>query len=324
MRKALAILLSLVVAASVTSAYQKRLPNRAEIPQISRTTNKAPLANIETDGQPQGFKEGESHRYFLWRDSQGWHLRTTTALRKHRFRGEIVTNGGKINDFKTFDLEGRSDWTQLTSDRGRVYFDLTTDKGLDGFDFTTDAQTISFNVTLDGRARPEVVFVGTNNDHPGSMPFSLNNGRHNNNNNNNSSGNATNPSEISAFGQPQGMGAGSSRRYIIWRDNNTWHLRTTTSRKSHIFAGEIIAEGGKISDVHTVSNERNDWVLNPNGERVSFDLKTQGEIDGFDFQTNARRLTFRLSVDGESRGDLIYIGSQGSNPANVPFTLSTR
>lgn len=321
MRKALAIFLSLVVAVSVTSAYQRRPPVRPEIPQISRNTNQAPIANIEMDGQPQDFKEGESHRYFLWRDGQGWHLRTTTALRRHRFRGEIVTNGGKINNFKTFDLEGRSDWTQITSDRERVYFDLTTDKGLDGFDFTTEAQTVSFNVTLDGRARPEVVFVGNNNSHPDSVPFSLNNSRRHGNNN---SSDSNNSNEISVFGQPKGMGAGSSRRYIIWRDNNTWHIRTTTSRKSHTFTGEIVAEGGKISEVRTVSNERNDWVQQSNGERVSFDLKTQGEIDGFDFQTNARRLTFRLSVDGESRGDLIYIGSEASNPANVPFTLSTR
>src|SRR5687767_14577792 len=58
---------------------------------------RGPQRGLNPEGQPRELRAGAPHRYYAWHDSQGWHLRTTTAGERHRFHGEIVaTDGGKI------------------------------------------------------------------------------------------------------------------------------------------------------------------------------------------------------------------------------------
>jgi hypothetical protein len=91
------------------------------------------------------------------------------------------------------------------------------------------------------------------------------------------------------------MGAGSSKRFVLWRENNgLWHLRTTTGRNQHRFSGEITAEGGIISELSPISAEKKDWVTAKDPKRIIFNLNTNGAIDGFDFRTTASNLKFSL------------------------------
>jgi len=134
-------------------------------------------------------------------------------------------------------------------------------------------------------------------------------------------GNAEN---INPNGQPSFMGVGSTHRFIIWRDGNTWKVRTTTAGQEHDFSGHIVANGGTIRSINrTNSLERVDQLgLERNGREINFDFTTAGAMDGFDFYSDADTLTFDLNMDGRRIERNIFIGSRGENPVSIPFTLA--
>ncbi|MFY9225712.1 MAG: hypothetical protein WAQ98_23745 [Blastocatellia bacterium] len=268
-------------------------------------------------GQPKNLTSGQSHRFYIWRDDTGWHLRTTTGREKHFFTGVVTVVGGKVGNFKTFQFE-KKDTLKINSTRTQLAFDFATDTQIDGFDFQTDAQSVNFDLRMDGKRNADVIYIGSNGQSPKNVPFELNNKA------SAPTGSGGVAELIIPFGQPAGMGAGSSQRYLIWRDNNGWHLRTTTGRNKHTFSGEIIADSGFISEVFAISTERKDWVVLKDPRRVVFNLNTDGAIDGFDFRTNANNLRFNLNIDGKLRPNVVYIGSRAANPPAVPFTLSAK
>jgi len=268
-------------------------------------------------GQPKNLTSGQSHRFYVWRDDSGWHLRTTTGREKHFFAGVVTVVGGKVANFKTFQFE-KKDTLKINSTRTQLAFDFATDTQIDGFDFQTDAQSVQFDLRMDGKRNADVIYVGSNGQSPRNIPFELSNKT------STPTGSGGVAELIIPFGQPAGMGAGSSQRFLIWRDNNGWHLRTTTGRNKHTFSGEITADSGFISEVFAISTERKDWVILKDPRRVVFNLNTDGAIDGFDFRTNANNLRFNLNIDGKVRPNVVYIGSKAANPPTVPFTLSAK
>ncbi|KAF0248883.1 MAG: Uncharacterized protein FD167_1714 [bacterium] len=271
------------------------------------------LSQLNPDGQPKNLKEGESHRYYVWRDDKGWHVRTTTRQTKRFFAGTVTSVGGKIKNYSTFQLENK-DLIKVNPSRTQLLFDFGTNQKIDGFDFQSDASTLRFDLRVDGKRREDLVFVGFNGESPKNMPFELSTA---------SSGTAA--QIIIPFGEPKGMGSGSSKRFMLWRENDgMWHLRTTTARNQHQFSGEVTAEGGIISGVNAISTEKKDWVTAKDPKRVVFNLNTNGAIDGFDFRTTASSLKFSLFIDGETRSNLVYIGAQAANPPSIPFTLPTK
>ncbi|MEW6729723.1 MAG: hypothetical protein AB1489_00165 [Acidobacteriota bacterium] len=274
---------------------------------------------LNPEGQPRGMGKGSTHRYLIWHDNQGWHLRTTTARDQHRFHGEVLTDNGRIYDLSTFRRE-RNDWVQIAPQGQRIFFDLSTDEGLDGFDFKSDAQNIRFRLLMDNKDRPDLVYVGLTGSNPREIPFSIVNPDAKSKREERSGAQPLQP-----FGKPEGMGEGSTQRYLLWRDKfGLWHLRTTTARKRHLFSGEIEAQGGRIYELRTVKAEKKDWVNVRSDNHIVFDLTTEGAIDGFDFRTDAKNLKFHLRIDGEEHTDLVYIGARAGNPPAIPFTLSAR
>ena len=273
--------------------------------------------SLDPTGQPKDLKAGQSHRFYVWRDDKGWHLRTTTGKEKHFFAGVVSVVGGKIGNFSTFQFE-KKDTLKVNSTRTQLAFDFATDTQIDGFDFQTDAQSVKFDLRMDGKRNADVIYVGTNAESPRNIPFELSNRA------SAPTGSGGVAELIIPFGQPAGMGAGSSQRFLIWRDNNGWHLRTTTGRNKHTFSGEITADSGFISEVFAISTEKKDWVILKDPRRVVFNLNTDGAIDGFDFRTNANNLRFNLNIDGKLRPNVVYIGSRAANPPAVPFTLSAK
>lgn len=300
-RLLLATLLTIVMAANFINAGQR---------------GRISLSQLNPEGQPKNLKEGESHRYYVWKDDKGWHIRTTTGQNKHFFAGSITALGGKILNFSTFQLENK-DVVKTNPTRTQLYFDFATSQRIDGFDFQSDASTLRFDLRLDGKRVNDTIYVGFNGENPKTMPFELSTAP--------KGGSGTAAQIIIPFGEPKGMGAGSSKRFMLWRENNgLWHLRTTTGRNQHRFSGEILAEGGIISDLSAISTERKDWVSVKDPKRIVFNLNTNGAIDGFDFRTTGTNLKFSLFVDGETRTNLVYIGAQATNPPSIPFTLPTK
>lgn len=264
------------------------------------------------EGKPRDLRGGESHRYYVWRDDQGWHVRTTTGKSKHLFEGTITSLGGKVQNYGTVQLENK-DLVKINSNRTQLSFRFATDRGIDGFDFQTDASALRFDLKLDGERRSDAIYLGLDGENPRSAPFELNTS---------TSGSGTSTTAgIDAFGQPEGMGEGSSKRFLLWRNNNVWHLRTTTARNKHTFRGEIVADKGTITELNAVSTERKDWVSLKDPKRISFELTTEGGIDGFDFRTTATNLKFTLTLDGQTKSSLVFIGSRATNPSTMPFTL---
>ena len=133
---------------------------------------------LDPRGKPKGLHTGDTVRYAIWHNENGWHLRTTTAKREHVFRGHIRVEGGIFERIYSHDLENEGklrDWWRVGPERRRVTFDFKTDRGLDGIDFrvSKSARRIHFELHIDGRPEPNRVLVGRFDQHPISIPFDL-------------------------------------------------------------------------------------------------------------------------------------------------------
>jgi len=136
------------------------------------------LSAAAVQGEPKDFQRGLTCRYAVWHDTHGWHLRTTTAQKKHRFKGHIEVIGGTFTTVRSFHLEKKGkldDHWKLGPNRHRLTFDFETDEGMDGIDFhvSKDAKTIRFHLHIDGKDHVRHVFVGHAGVHPEHMPFAV-------------------------------------------------------------------------------------------------------------------------------------------------------
>jgi hypothetical protein len=133
---------------------------------------------LDPRGRPEGFKEGDTARYAVWHDEHGWHLRTTTAKKKHHFTGKIEVEGGVLEHVHSFDLEKEgklADHWKVSAKKHEVRFDFATDRGLDGINFHTskDAKRLIFTLHIDGKEETGRVYVGRRGQHPQTIPFTL-------------------------------------------------------------------------------------------------------------------------------------------------------
>src|SRR5256885_10890686 len=87
---------------------------------------------LDPKGRPKGMGPNAPSGYYIWQDERGWHLRTTTGNQKHRFSGEITSEGGGISSVKQYRDE-QAGWFKQQGDR--LTIDLTTDKIIDGIEF---------------------------------------------------------------------------------------------------------------------------------------------------------------------------------------------
>lgn len=154
---------------------------------------------------------------------------------------------------------------------------------------------------------------------------------------------------------------GSDRGYYVWRDGNRWHVRWTTQGKLLNFSGQVIAEGGKLSDLDRVDLERESKIVRTgsrpvlvrgpygrvhaerrpatavvtkeqdkvekDGDRtIRFRARTDADIDGFDFEVdkNVSALRFVLQVDGQTRAVDVEVGRNNAKAGGNPFTVHLR
>jgi hypothetical protein len=270
---------------------------------------------LDPRGEPQGFKPRLSMRYAVWHSPRGWHLRTTTAQKARRFKGEIRVEGGTFESVSAVGLEGKGgggDRWKLNARRDQIDFNFTTERALDGLDFrvSKDARRLRFELFADGKRQSELVYIGQRGQHPQNVPFTL----------------------FAHYqpGRPAGFGHGEPLSYGIWHTGNVWHLRTSTARKSHRFKGSVTAEGGTFDGIDSFRLEgkgkvEDHWRLSANRRELHFDFKTAREVDGIDLRVSnsVKRLRFDLHIDGKHRPERVFLGPSGTHPDRIPFTLTT-
>lgn len=127
----------------------------------------------------------------------------------------------------------------------------------------------------------------------------------------------------SVDGKPDTFDPGKSRGYYIWHDRDGLHIWTTTRGQEHEFSG-VIRTNGKFADIHGQRIERNDFYKISSGrDRITFKFKTDGGIDGLNFNINGGKyVDFDLFVDGHRIDPKqIHIGDRGWSPRDNDFRL---
>ena len=131
--------------------------------------------------KPADTQAGAVERYAVWRDGQGWHVRTTTKELEHHFRSHIAVAGGKLEKVKGYKRERRGpqkDLFVVGPEDQTINFDFSTKGGIDGVDFRVKGKgaTLSFVLEVGGKDpkfMPERIFVGKAGAHPATTPFAL-------------------------------------------------------------------------------------------------------------------------------------------------------
>ena len=130
-------------------------------------------------GKPKDYKPGETVRYAVWHDNDGWHLRCTTAKKHHHFKGVVTIKGGEFEDVKLVKTEVK-DRFRLGPKKHVIEFDFSTDEGEDGFDFHAskgaegidwDCEVGPGNDKAATKKDTDLIYIGEDGDHPEKVPF---------------------------------------------------------------------------------------------------------------------------------------------------------
>ncbi len=161
---------------------------RAEDEPVDAATAEsgAPEDAVNKDGEPidpsgrfSNDLIDESPRYFLWHDSSGWHLRTTSSRGTFsRFDGTIRVTDGALAKFRPIGLERRGrnpDKWELSEDRDELTFEIATNSGFDGFDFsvTGDDARVEFDLNIAKKPYRSRIIIGRDGEFPSKTKFSF-------------------------------------------------------------------------------------------------------------------------------------------------------
>lgn len=139
----------------------------------------APPATLNlsvAEGRPTALRSGANFSYWVWRDAEGWHLRTTSARKDHKFQGRIrAQTPGAISDIKAVSMEhNKKGSDRLSLDGGELVFQLFTSGKNDGFDFKVSrGGCVEFFLQIDGDSDPTRIYLGQNQTRPPSTHFTL-------------------------------------------------------------------------------------------------------------------------------------------------------
>jgi hypothetical protein len=136
---------------------------------------------INPHGKPKNTEAGAVEHYALWKDKEGWHIRTMTKKFDHHFRGVISVAGGEFVEVKGFRLERRGPQRDIFIEGPEhhvINFDFSTKGSIDGVDFRVKGKEpiLSFTMMIGEKEpifEPERIFIGKNGTHPSTNPFKL-------------------------------------------------------------------------------------------------------------------------------------------------------
>jgi hypothetical protein len=123
-------------------------------------------------GRPAPLKARLPDAYYVYQDTTGWHLRTTTDGRDAtKFKGRIWLTEGKFSAATVATAE-QSDRFKATAQSIEIDFETST--GLDGVDFDfPGVRCVNFELFYDGKLDPKVIFVGAKKINPPTAKFMI-------------------------------------------------------------------------------------------------------------------------------------------------------
>jgi hypothetical protein len=128
---------------------------------------------------------------------------------------------------------------------------------------------------------------------------------------------------------------GQPQRFIVWHDNDGWHVRTTSAARA-IFTGTIKLSEGRIEKITGFDDlerargkntkDADFGRVNVERTRIDFRFVTNGKEDSFDFTVSeqATELEFTLRIDNAEQPEHVFIGKQGQHPKKASFKLPAR
>jgi hypothetical protein len=106
--------------------------------------------------QPNMFP-GQEKGYFIWTDGNRVHIRVATEGERLIFSGQATGNGAIVR-IEEVAQEGID--ITIREDVNEMDFQWAATGGPDGLDFTFTGDMLQLNLRIDGKAEPELVFVG--------------------------------------------------------------------------------------------------------------------------------------------------------------------
>lgn len=259
----------------------------------------SPTQLIVTEGKPT-FGPASEARYWIWHDSGGWHLRTTTAGKVREFSGRIIAKDGGMENIVPSRKEG--DDFKVVRLPSAFEFIYKSVGAVEGFDWQSNAFCLEFQLSLDGKSDPEAVRVGLVSQVPTAAPFTL----------------CQQKPITQLIGKPKLKE--KALGFMLWQDGEGWHLRTTLTAKGRKMEGTILHPGGGRGEVKATRGVKTDFALSGE-DAFSFSFKARDKEEGFDWKPTNPCAVFDLKIDGEHRPTLAFIGSEGKTPEVIPFGL---
>jgi hypothetical protein len=149
------------------------LPTVASADALSRPDDRYVVPFEVLDGRPDT-SAGDGMGYWLWRDDDGLHLRTTTHGRHHVFSGVLRTGGdGEFVDVDRVKLEHHGANTDhvRVDDRDTIRFSFDTWDGIDGFDFKVAGRVFCAELENNGHEAADVTHLGPYQLKPDQLPI---------------------------------------------------------------------------------------------------------------------------------------------------------
>jgi hypothetical protein len=125
------------------------------------------------DGNPD-FEHGQGMGYWIWRDKDGLHLRTTTHGIEHDFNGALRTSDNSqfvnVKPYRLEDQGSNDDRLHIDSDKDTIRFHFDTWAGTDGFDFRLDGRTFCVELENNGHEATDATHLGRDEVRPNQLP----------------------------------------------------------------------------------------------------------------------------------------------------------
>jgi sugar lactone lactonase YvrE len=263
------------------------------------------VPDIDTIGRPD-YVAGKSLGYYIWSDnSRMWHIRWSSDGIQNLFEGTIHSTSN-ILGYELISYEQDFDFVEYSSNR--IDFLSKEANGEDGMDIIVDGSgIITFDVKINGEPKPYLIKIGSNGEHPDSLPLPF----------------LSKDSEnLNPIGRPIYTPA-KMVGYFIWQDadDGEWHIRWSgDSIRTHHFNGSITSSGG-FTDVETYSYESNDY-LQPGAAILIFDGYAGAGEDGIDFFVPiGSQVSFDIFVNDIYEPTTVHVGANGASPESIPFAL---
>lgn len=108
---------------------------------------------------------------------------------------------------------------------------------------------------------------------------------------------------------------------LLWSEGGRLKVRFRGSPPAEIEGELRMSAGGVFKDIRPLTE--NLRVRMPTPDRVRFDVRTSGALEGFDVALSGdfSTLTIDLRIDGERRPAELAIGERAERPTELPLRL---